>query len=130
MMFFDGGGVTFTGGEATCSFEELRTVLEHLKKEDIHTAIETNGTHKQLEELFGLVDFLIMNFKHYNNNKHLEYTEIKNDVIKENFKKICDLKRQALIRIPLVYEFNFDPHGFGKFFSHFYTSNIKCEILP
>ena len=43
-MFFSGGGVTFTGGEATSQPDELRKVLSILKQEGINTAIETNGT--------------------------------------------------------------------------------------
>lgn len=31
-LFFDGGGVTFTGGEPTLQFEELKTALILLKK--------------------------------------------------------------------------------------------------
>ena len=64
-MFFDGGGVTFSGGEATMQFEALKELLKRLKEAGIHTAIETNGTHARLEELFPYVDQLIMDCKHW-----------------------------------------------------------------
>ena len=57
-MFFDGGGVTFSGGEATMQFGALKELLKRLKEAGIHTAIETNGTHARLEELFPYGDRL------------------------------------------------------------------------
>ncbi len=47
-MFYDGGGVTFTGGEATMQFEPLKELLIRLKEAGIHTALETNGSHPRL----------------------------------------------------------------------------------
>ena len=38
-LFFSGGGVTFTGGEATRCYCELLPLLEHLQQLNIHTAI-------------------------------------------------------------------------------------------
>ena len=58
-MYFEGGGVTFTGGEPTQQWEALGFLLRGLQAEHIHTAIETNGTHPHLEELFGAIDHLI-----------------------------------------------------------------------
>lgn len=69
-MFFDGGGVTFTGGEPTLQFEALARLLEALKARGVHTALETNGTHPQLPALFPLIDFLILDVKHYDAARH------------------------------------------------------------
>ena len=55
-MFFDDGGVTFTGGEATLQFEALSSLLSKLKEAGISTAIETNGTAKNLPLLFDKLD--------------------------------------------------------------------------
>ena len=54
MMFYGGGGVTFTGGEATLQKEELKELLQVLREAQIHTAIETNGTSVHLPELLPL----------------------------------------------------------------------------
>ena len=43
-LFFDGGGVTFTGGECTLQKDALRQILKACKQNRIHTTIETNGT--------------------------------------------------------------------------------------
>ena len=62
-MFFSGGGVTFTGGEATLWGDELILLLTRLQELGIHTAIETNGTSPRLGEIAEHVDYLIMDIK-------------------------------------------------------------------
>ena len=47
-MFFEGGGVTFTGGEPTVQFQELKALLQKLHREKIHVAMENNGTNPRL----------------------------------------------------------------------------------
>ena len=64
-LFFDGGGVTLTGGEATLQFEGVKALLSELKKAGIHTALETNGSHPRLEELLPQTDLLIFDLKHW-----------------------------------------------------------------
>ena len=130
LMFFSGGGVTFTGGEATMQFEELKELLKLLKKENIHTCIETNGTHPRLSELLEFIDYLIMDFKHFDSDALKKYTGVGNETIKENFEKNCQSGQQQHIRIPLINGINTDnPEGFSAYFSKFDTSNTVFEFL-
>lgn len=130
MMFFPNGGVTFTGGEATVQFAELLELLKSLKAENIHTCIETNGTHPRLSELLLYIDYLIMDFKHYDNELHKKYTGIGNETVKQNFERNCETKRQQHIRIPLINGINTEyPEGFAEYFSKFDTENTVFEFL-
>ncbi|MBE7024173.1 MAG: radical SAM protein [Ruminococcaceae bacterium] len=130
MMFFSGGGVTFTGGEATTQFAELVTLLKMLKEEKIHTCIETNGTAKELSILLQYIDYLIMDFKHFDNEELKRYTGVGNEIIKRNFEENCKLGRQQHIRIPLINGINTEnPKGFAGYFSKFDTSNTVFEFL-
>lgn len=132
MLFFDGGGVTFTGGEPTLQFDELRELLTLLKNEGINTAIETNGTHVQLPELFQLIDFLIIDCKHYNSEIHESFTGIGNEMIFNNIKAAVELRTQLLIRIPLINGFNSsikDAEGFAEYFKSLNTQNCSFELL-
>ena len=129
-MFFSGGGVTFTGGEATLQSDELLELLKLLKSEGIHTAIETNGTSPRLREILWYVDYLIMDFKHYDSEELKKYTGIGNETIKKNFEENCRSKRRQHIRIPLIKGINAEnPEGFAKYFSEFDTSNTVFEFL-
>lgn len=130
LMFFDGGGVTFTGGEATLNADWLIKCLKGLKEKGIHTAIETNGTSERLLEIAQYVDYLIMDFKHSDNDMLLKYTGMSGEIIKDNFEKICKNKLKCHIRIPLINEFNGNcAKEFAKYFSQYDTKNIVFEFL-
>ena len=130
MMFFSGGGVTFTGGEATVQYEELSLLLKILKQDNIHTCIETNGTSPKLSELLDYIDYLIMDFKHFDNEKLKEYTGVGNEIIRQNFEQICRSGRQLHIRIPLINGINTQsPKKFAEYFSKCDTRNIVFEFL-
>lgn len=129
-LFFAGGGVTFTGGEATLQHDELLAVLKRLKEEDIHTAIETNGTSERLSVLLDYVNYLIMDFKHYNTEILKQYTGVGAEVVKRNFEQNCCYGRQQHIRIPLINGVNADcPQEFASYFSQHDTSCTVFEFL-
>lgn len=134
-MFFDSGGVTFTGGEPTIQFKAIKELLIALKKEGIHTAIENNGTHPDLEELLPFIDYLIMDLKHYDSKKHKEVTGLGMKEVIDNLKKIIKINRQLAIRIPLVNGFNGgkeDIEGFLNLFQQLELKNaseISIEFL-
>lgn len=130
MMFFSGGGVTFTGGEATLQHDELLELLKRLREKGIHTCIETNGTSKKLPELLPYLDYLIMDFKHFDSDVLMKFTGVGNSNIKSNFEYICSSGRQGHIRIPLINGVNTDsPEGFASYFSRFNTENVVFEFL-
>ncbi len=130
-MFFSGGGVTFTGGEATLYHTELLELLEELKKADIHTAIETNATDENLYELLPFIDYLIMDFKHYDSELLEKYTGMGAKTIKKNFENNCKEGKFQHVRIPLINGINTqNPTKFVEYFSRFDTSNTVFEFLP
>ncbi len=129
-MFFSGGGVTFTGGEASLQHGELLQLLVLLKENHIHTAIETNGATPQLPELAKYIDYLIMDFKHYDSSLLKKYTGKDNKIIKKNFEYFCREGRQLHVRIPLINHINTeDPKGFTDYFKKHNTENVVFEFL-
>lgn len=131
-MFFDGGGVTFSGGEATMQFEALKELLKRLKEAGIHTAIETNGTHARLEELFPYVDQLIMDCKHWDEGKHLQYTGVPFSLVYENLKKAAREHPRLDIRTPLIGGVNDSPEDVEHFldlFEELKGPNVTFELL-
>lgn len=130
MMFFDGGGVTFTGGEPTVQFDELKQTLIRLREAGINTAIETNGSHPRLTELSEYIDFFIMDIKHPHNDIHKKYTDHSNEITLENLRLLSTMRKQLLVRIPLINNVNTDADAFINLFSKIDMSDIKVEILP
>ena len=131
-MFFDGGGVTFTGGEPTMQFEALSFILKTLHDQGVDTAIETNASHVRLPELFGNIDHLIMDFKHPCTEKHHEFTGIKLEYIIENLKRACAEHRDVLIHIPMINGYNTSQDemtAFAQFLGTISKKNVRIEPL-
>lgn len=130
-MFFDGGGVTLTGGEATEQFDAVKELLTKLKENGINTCIETNGTHPRLPELFDLVDYLIMDCKHYDAEQHRRVLGIPLQTVRENLQKAAP--RLFVVRIPLIGGFNAsaaDAENFAALFQKLGLQNTPIELLP
>ena len=107
-MFFSGGGVTFTGGEASLQHAELIPLLKRLQENGIHTALETNATSPHLPEIAKHIDYLLMDFKHHDSDELKKYTGVGNEIIKKNFETNCQSGRRQHIRIPLINGINAD----------------------
>ena len=134
LMFFSGGGVTLTGGEATIQFAEVKEFLTALKGQGVSTCMETNGIHRRLPELFPVLDHLIMDIKHYDPQKHGEVTGLPNTITIENVKRALDLGQDLALRIPLIGGFNAseaDARGFVRLFSDLgVAEKATVELLP
>ncbi len=129
-MFFSGGGVTFTGGEATLQADELISVLKAVRQSGVHTCLETNATSPRLLEIAEYIDYLIMDFKHFDSEILKKFTGIGNEIIKSNFESLCKENRGLLVRIPLINGVNTEhPEKFAEYFSHHAHNNINFEFL-
>ena len=131
-MFYDGGGVTFTGGEATMQFDVLKELLVWLKQAGIHTTIETNGTHPRLPELFPYIDQLIMDCKYWNAEKHVMYTGIPFETVDQNLRRAASEHKCLDIRIPFIGGVNDseeDMEMFTQYLQELAGENVTVEIL-
>ena len=135
-MFFDNGGVTFTGGEVSLQTTAVLKLCEMLKNENISTCIETNASLKDTEKLIGVVDYMIADFKSPDKEILKSVTGADIETIKENLLKRALTKKYLLIRIPLINNFNTgidNAVSFAKFFKELTekskSDNICIEIL-
>ena len=132
--FYDnsGGGVTISGGEPTMQLEFLQNLLEALKNEKIHTAIETCGYFNDdiIPKLVNLVDLFLFDIKHIDSKIHCNYTGVPNDRILTNFKSIL-LKvgsERIIPRIPLIPSVNTDKDVISKIGQFLFEANYKGPI--
>lgn len=134
LMFFEGGGVTLTGGEVTMQFEEVKAFLTQLHGQGIHTCIETNGMAKRLPELFPVLDLLIMDIKHYDTEMHKAVTGLSNEITIQNISKALVAGQSLALRIPLIGGFNAGKTDAIRFAGLFHKLNIgpetTVELLP
>lgn len=119
MIFIDGGGVTFTGGEVTLQRDSVLNAVKSLKSKGISTCIETNASLPDCRELFDAVDYMIADFKLPDGEKLREICGGSLDIIKENLMFRVKTGKPLLIRIPLIKFFNCgkeNAEGFAEFF--------------
>ena len=129
-MFFGGGGATLTGGEPTVQFEAVKELLLALKAAGINTAIETNGTHPKLPSLFPVVDHLMIDFKHPDDEIHRELTGVGNGTVKQNIEAAALLGKPVLVRLLLLEGHNTQYlREYLEFFGSVNTSRISFEFL-
>lgn len=103
-----GGGVTISGGEGMSQPHFLKTLINELKKHDLHIAIETTGhvSSQTFQELAFQLDLLLFDVKHYDSKKHYEGTHVYNDQIISNLKWAIENGINVLPRIPVIPDFN------------------------
>lgn len=132
-MFFDGGGVTLTGGEVCMQLDAVKLLLQKLGENRIHRAIETNGSISRDVELIPLVDEWIMDFKHYDDAKHRQWLGMGCMPVLETVKKVTSEHPDVLIRIPLMPDFNdsiADAEAFAETLAPYAArNNVRMEIL-
>ena len=131
-MFFDGGGVTFTGGEPTAQFEALKALLTAIRAMSVNTAIETNGSHPRLGELLGLIDHLMIDFKQPFDGPHREITGVPLAVVMDNLALACATHPHVVVHIPMVNGYNASDvavEGFARALSALEKRNVGVEPL-
>ena len=111
-----GGGVTLSGGECLWQPDFSYAILKAAKERGISTAIETTAHAKWeiIERLLPYVDTVLMDIKHMDSEKHLEYTTKDNVLILENAKKIARDAKELIIRTPVIPTFNNSPQDIRR----------------
>lgn len=133
-MFFENGGVTFTGGEATLQTDAVYDIMKKVKEKGVNTAIETNASVTGIEKLSEVCDYWIIDFKHPDSNALKNVTNGNIEIIKNNIHTLAKTNFLHL-RIPLIHDFNDSDQNlndFVQFFSFLKNSDGKfdIEILP
>ncbi len=97
-----GGGVTFSGGEPTGQPEFLLNCLKELRT--MHRAVETSGYCRTdiFKNIMDELDYIIMDIKIADDEKHKIYTGVSNRTILENLEQVKKSGKPFRIRIPVI----------------------------
>ena len=128
------GGVTLSGGDPFIQHEFAQAILEQCKAEGLHTAIETaaNCPWSYLERLLPVIDLVMMDIKHIDPEKHRKATGVSNKRILENAKRLSQINKPLIIRVPVIPTVNDTPEeieAIARFVQSF--PNLQyLELLP
>ena len=113
VIFYEhsGGGASFSGGEPLLQHEFLCSLLEACKKKGIHTVVDTTGmtSPEILERVSAFVDLFLFDLKMLDDAKHREFTGVSNSMILSNLRRLAEMKKQVIVRIPIIPGVNDDP---------------------
>ena len=105
-LYYDesGGGVTFSGGEASLHSEFIIEVAKRCHAEGISVAIETNmyNTWAVLEPLLKQMDLIMCDMKHMECVPHHHWTGVDNQLILNNIGRSSLLGIPVIVRTPLI----------------------------
>jgi pyruvate formate lyase activating enzyme len=128
-----GGGVTLSGGEVLTQSRFAAALLDALRAENIHTAIETSGYAQPdvFTELAVRTDMLLFDIKHYDDCRHVEGTGVHNGPIITNLKAALSMGKNVLPRLPVIPGYN-DSHEDAHSFAALLTDMgiRRAQLLP
>lgn len=129
------GGVTISGGEPLLQPRFLINLFKELKKNNIHTAIDTSGMveiTEDIKELIDLTDLFLLDIKCINDEICKDLTGKSNKKELEFAKYLSDNNKEMWIRqvlIPTITDKEEDLLELKKFINTLKTVK-KVEILP
>jgi len=136
--FFEnsGGGVTLSGGEPTFFMEFTSMLLQALKKERVHTLLETCGyfdLDKFMDMLYPHLDTIYFDIKIIDSADHKKYCDLPNEKILDNFKRLSNTAKQdgrvLLPRTPLIPDITDTEANIGKIAAFLKSLNITEAAL-
>lgn len=104
------GGVSLTGGEPLVQVEFAAALLRRCHEAYIHTCVETcaHVARGSLEAVLPLIDWLFVDLKHMDPDRHRAGTGSDNKMILENIQWLArsGWKGRLIVRMPVVPDFN------------------------
>lgn len=128
------GGVTASGGEPTLQARELSELFTRLKKQGIHTTLDTNGhlLNADVRSLLDVTDLVLLDVKHINPLAHIRLTGVTNIHALKMLHYLESLRKPTWLRYVLVPGYTDDPddlRAYGEKLCQ-YTCIERVQILP
>ena len=153
---YSGGGITFSGGEATSQTEFLDCMSREIYDMGYSMDIETCGMFdwNRVSHILARMDLIFMDLKIFDSEKHKEYTGVSNEKILENIANLAvfgqtdtDIRKSAaeegrtgndgrgpeiVIRIPVIGGVNDDDENIraSAEYVHRHLPHARMELLP
>lgn len=132
---YPNGGVTMTGGEPLLQSKFIFELFKKLKKEGIHTCIDTSGSlplTDDIKNVLSVTDLVLLDIKHIDDAKCKELVGVSNKLELNFAKYLSDNNIPIWIRQVLVPGYTDDENDLLKLRDFLNTLKTveKVEILP
>lgn len=129
------GGLTVSGGEPLLQAGFAVELLKEARQRRVNTAIETSGyTHwANLKIACEYLNTILFDIKCMDSKKHKKFTGVANDVILENFRRLCQEypNLRKLVRTPVIPGFNDSEEDIIAIIDFIKgKANVDYELLP
>jgi pyruvate formate lyase activating enzyme len=134
--FYDltGGGVTFSGGEPLRDVVLMGELFRECKTRNLNTAVETSlyVNFEKLESVLESIDYIMADFKIYDDKKHKQYTGVSNRLILSNLKQLSSSNKKIVIRTPIIPGVNDNEQELTQIQAYIESLNnvLYWELLP
>lgn len=128
-----GGGVTFSGGEPLLQPEFATALARALHENGVSVAIETAACvpGERFRAFLREVDYVHVDFKHYDSARHRAGTGVGNEQILENIRNVRDSGLPYVVRIPVIPGYNAAPEDAEGFAGRLAEMGIdRVQLLP
>lgn len=102
------GGVTLSGGEILLQAAEAAELLKLMKKDGVHTAVDTGGfcARKNLEAVYPYADLFLYDLKIADDERHKHFVGQSNVLIRDNFDYLAEKcyrdGKKLWVRTPII----------------------------
>ena len=128
------GGVTLTGGEPMEQPAFAAELAGMLRREGIHTAVETCGyaSGDAFREILPYADLFLYDWKITDPEQHREWTGRDNRLIRENLELLCREGAEVILRCPVIPGVNDTPEHFRGIaeLTKEYPQIRQVDLLP
>ena len=127
----ENGGVTFTGGEPLLQKDFLKEMISLCKQNGLHIALESCMFIFD-EDIFSSIDYLMADLKIWDPQKHLQYTGVSNEKVKENLRRFDKFGIPIHLRTPVICGVNDSKEEISSIsaFAKSLRNLAKYELLP
>jgi len=135
-VFFEtsNGGVTISGGEPLQQADFVMKIAACLREHEVHVALDTTAYANEAtwRSMLGCIDLVLLDIKHLDPPKHLEYTRIPLDRILANIEILASMNVPTWVRTPIIpkhTDSRENIRAISKYIKNTLPNNLRYDLL-
>lgn len=125
-IYYEGGGVTFSGGEPLLQIRKMEPLLKTLKDEGVHLCAETAlfVSEECVDIAMKYFDLFYVDIKILNKDRCAHYLGADLELYVNNLKRLCNRNISFIMRMPIISGYTYDKTNINKVIDLL----VECDI--